>query len=365
MLLLALLAAVAPPQSEPDPRESRLLGRLADLPAAEQERIAAALAARQLAWEHPLCRAAAALQEAPRLQAARRLAPEPARAFDATEYAPALRLRTVVWQPQDPAWKSIHRSLLGRRTPPPPPPERWAWDPGRDALIEPAAAIAPDQGILAGFRGGWPPDGRVTAWALGALDELPELNPVADYFEHAYRNRGGGIYAGIRLWDVWDCGREFEVSDVEAIAWLRTIGGDTSTVSPIPGARHSEIYARIKASFAAWRVPWSLRQALAARMLQPWQAPEPLFAGATELLDTAWVLCEHDPARMNALLAAHPGRDAFLAAVRAEAERVRALPEAPAAWSRGWEARASLAAALADAAAEVLREEGLLGLGVR
>ncbi len=362
MLTGLLLALAACAQSAAESQESLILERFRDLPAEEQERVTAAVWAAICAQDHPGCRAAAQLSLHPRVAAAPRLEPDPARAYAADEYAPALKLKTKVWQPDEGPWRTLHRSFFGQRKTPPPPPGRWRWDPGRDALIRPAQPSAPEEDLLAALRGQWPPDGRVQAWALGALDAHPDRNPVADYFEHAYRNREGGIYSGIRLWDVWDSGRTFEVSDVEAIAWLRTIGQDGATVSPIPAARHPQIYARIKASFAEWRDYWTLRQALAVRMLAPWEHPDALFAGATATLDEAWLQCEHDPERMNALLAAHPGRDAFFQAVAAESARLRALPEAPAAWSAGAAARSGLSARIAEAALQAVREEGLLGL---
>lgn len=361
MIADLLVALAACTQDAAGEQESRILERFRDLPAEDQDRVAAAIWAAVLAQDHPGCRAAAALAAQTRAAKAPILEPEPARAYAPAEFAPALGLKTKVWQPADSAWRSLHRSFFGSSKIPPPPAGLWSWDPGRDALIRPQQTPGRDQEVQAALQGAWPPDGRMRAWALGALDAQPELNPVADYFEHAYRNREGGVYAGIRLWDVWDSGRTFEVSDVEAIAWLRSVGGDAATVSPIPASRHLQIYARIKESFAAWREHWALRQALAARMISPWTQPEALYVGATDALDTAWVLCEHDPDRMNALLAAHPGRDAFLQAVAAEAARVRGLPEAPASWTAGWEARASLSAAISAAAMATLREEGLLG----
>jgi len=357
-----LLALGACAQADADGQESLILERFRDLPAEEQERVSAAVWAAVLAQDHPGCRAAARLALHPRVAEAPRLDPDLARAFAAEEYAPALKLKTKVWQPEDAPWRSLHRSFFGQQKTPPRPPGRWSWDPGRDALVRPSQPPAPEAEVQAALRGQWPPDGRYQAWALGALDAQPELNPVGDYFEHAYRNREGGVYAGIRLWDVWDSGRTFEVSDVEAVAWLRTLGGDSRTVSPIPGERHAQIYGRIKASFAAWREHWSLRQALAARMLAPGERPEAIFAGAAATLDEAWLQCEHDPDRMNALLAAHPSRDEFLQAVAAESARLRALPEPPAVWTEGAAARAGLSAAIAAAALEAVRDEGLLGL---
>lgn len=360
-LLLGFAALV---QAELGRPETRALERLAELSEAEQTRVGDAVYRAVLSAEHPLLRAAASLHGHPRLLAAPRLAPEPGRAFAAEEFAPALALKTKVFEPESAAWKSVHKRLLGGRTPPPWPAERMRWDPGRDALIQPARALSPAELVSALLLGRWPADERVVCAALAALDDEPERNPAADYFEHAYRNRSGGVYSGIRLADVWDCGREFEVSDVEAIAWLRQVGGGTELVSPIPGSKHREIYQRIEISYLDWREHWSLREALARRMLAPWTDPEPLWRGARDALDQAWILAGHDPERMSARLRAHSDRVAFLASVRAEQEAVTDAAEL-ARRAAAAEARASLSAAIGAAARAALREEGLLGLGVR
>lgn len=359
-----LLALAFPAQDGLGAADSRALERLAELPDEERGRIADAVFDAVLACGHPLAAAAQALRDHPRTAAAPRLPPDPARAYDPQEYAPALKLRTRVFQADDAAWKSVHRRLLGGRTPPPWPAERMRWDPGRDALIVPATPPAPAATVSALLAGCWPPDGRVACWAEAALDEDSGRNPAADYFEHAYRNRDGGVYAGIRLADVWDCGREFEVSDVEAIAWLRLVGGGTALVSPIPGAQHREIYRRIEASWVDWRAYWSLREALASRMLEPWTDPDPMWRGARDLLDEAWSLRAHDAGQMNAWLRAAPERASFLAAVRAES--AAAADEAELARrDAARAARASLAAAIRDAARDALRAEGLYGFGLR
>jgi len=359
-----LLAFAAIPQEGLGRDETRALERFSDLPAEEQARIEEAVFSAILATDQPLLRAAAALTEHPRRLAAAKLKPEPARAFDAEEFAPALALKTKTFAPSSAAWKSVHRRLLGGRNPPPWPPERMRWDPGRDALILPESPPDSATTLTALLRGDWPPDDRMLCAALAALDDEPSRNATADYFEHAYRNRDGGVYSGIRLADVWDCGREFEVSDVETIAWLRRVGGGTTLVSPVPASRHKEIYKQIEVSFVGWRAHWSLREALAHRMLEPWTDPEPQWRGARDDLDKAWILCAHDPERMSARMRTHPERDAFLSAVRADF--LAAADEAELARrDAAYAARAELAAAIREAAREALREEGLLGLGVR
>lgn len=361
LLLCALLAR----QDGLGRAETRALERFSDLPAEEQERVAEAAFEAALAAEHPVARAVAALREHPRVRQAPLLPPEPARAFDPEEFAPALQLKTKVFEADSAAWKSVHRRLLGGRIPPPWPAGRMRWDPGRDALLLPAAPPPPEATLRALLAGAWPPDDRVGCWALAALDDDPSRDAAADYFEHAYRNRGGGVYAGIRLADVWDCGREFEVSDVEAIAWLRRVGGGTDLVSPIPGSEHRKIYGRIEESFVSWRAYWSLREALAQRMAQPWAEADPQWRGAQQALDRAWILCDHDPERMAARLRLHPERPAFLGAANAEYETEPEDVDEKIARSVAGDARLTLADEIRAAALATLRAEGLLGLGAR
>ncbi len=364
MLATLLLMAVTGVQEPLPAAEIRALERLADLPPEERSRLAEAIFDAVLASDHPLLHSAAALRAHPRVVKAARLRPEPARAFAVEEFAPALALKTKVFRSSDAAWKSVHRRLLGGRTPPPIPAQLDQWDPGRDAWIQAEDPPTPAAVVEALLHGQWPPDGRVRCWAEAALDDDTERNPTADYFGHTYRNRDGGIYSGIRLADVWECGREFEVSDVETVAWLRTVAHESDMVSPIPATLHRALYRRMELSFVGWREYWSLRQALAARMLEPGADIAPEWRGARSDLDAAWVLCAHDPEAMLLRLRATPMRSDFFAAMRAanstEIEEPEAARRAAAA-----EARASVSAAIRTAALGALRDEGLLGLGGR
>ncbi len=364
-ILLALFTAASTPVSatadggapvqDPAPQDSvvqRLLPRFRSLPPEEQDRVVARAYQAALALDHPLARAAAALESG--ADALPVLDADPARSYAAEVYAPALKLKTSVIPPTTSRWKRAHKRFFPRF----PLPDRagsWQWDHGRNALIRPETALSAEQRLLALLAGNWPEPGRLAALAEARFDDQPELDPVADYFGHHYRDRDGRVYAGMRLGDVWGSGQEIEVSDVEAIAYLRLIAKENRLQSPIPGRLHDRIYQRISASFEAWREHHQLRRALALRLCREGTELPLAYRGLSERVDQAWVELGHDPARAAALLAQSGDRPSFFAALSALPADQKAAPEE----------RAGLGPWLRQAAVDVCREEGLLGLGRR
>jgi len=342
-----------------DPRIARVLERLAQLPQPEQEAVAERVRQAILAGEHPLLAAAAALEAQVAGQEIPILEPDPARAYDATEYAPALKLRSRVLPPRSTWWRRLQRRLFGRQA-----PEltgaRWRYEPGRNALLRPQSGPAAGERIRAWLEGRWAEADRLQALAEAILDDAPELDAAADYFAHHYRDREGRIYSGLRLYDVWGSGQEFGISDVEAIAWLRLVAGEKGPRSPIPPRLHEGIYARIRDSFRAYRDWRELRRALAARMLDPAGEPPPTYRGIIKELDEAWALVGHDPARLRELLADTRDRRSFFQAVKTarRSADARALQAA-------LELRRSLPGAIAAAAWQAIGNEGLAGVGRR
>ncbi len=334
-----------------DPLLERLLPRFRSLPIEERARIAERAYQEALRAEHPLARAAAALEaDAGGLEVLER---DLRRNYEARRYAPALKLKTRYLDPSAKDWRKTHERFFPRFA----PPERsgrWGWDYGRDALLSPQEASTPEQRLKALLSGNWPDPGRLAALAEARFDHDPAWNPVADYFAHHYRDRKGRVYTGMRLGDVWGSGREIEVSDVEAVAYLRLIAGESKPVSPIPKKLHEPIYQRIAASFAAWRDYHQLRQALAARLCAE-GSPPLAYRGLTERLDQVWTELGHDPERALPLLRRSVDRASFFAAAKAVPAEQHAPPEA----------RAGLGPWLRAAAERVCREEGLLGLGRR
>jgi hypothetical protein len=360
MLAAALLAWPATQSVAPPDPVTEALRRFDLLSAEEQEVVVEELRAAVLAGSHPLLQAAATGAAHPRVIAAETAPWTPERAFDADLYAPALKLRTRVVDVDDAAWRKVVRTFL--RDEAPLPPTRWRWDAGRDALIAPALPIAPRAVVEALLRGRWPDDGLEAARVAGMLDGRDALGPAAGYFAHHYRDRDGRIYRGVTLAAVWGSGLELEISDVEAVAWLRLVEGREDIESPIPGRLHRPIHELIKRGYARVHEEQVLREGLAARLIDPTAPLPPTLRGVTRLIDDALVAVRHDPLALESLLTRLKGRAATLAEFSdlGDADDGRDPQRA-----RHRAARGSLTQAIADAALVAARDAGLLGFGRR
>ena len=370
--LSLLLAAVSLPAVSPRPapaqepgngRHERILERFRSLPEADQDRILERFQEEALDLDCPTSRVLKELDAWRRENGIRTLDAEPSRNFEADRYAPALRLKTRILEAGDRAWR-LQVERLFANLPVPDPYRTWSWSFGRSALIHPAGN-APDRvQRLAAWIEGWPAS-WMDSWialAAGRLQADPDGDPVADYFEHHYRDRKGRVYAGIRLYDVWGTEREFEVSDVEAIAWLRTVAGEKDLQSPIPGRLHEPLYRRIEESYRVHREARSLREALALALLDPWSPPSARFRLAAPRLEEAWVRLGQDLEAMVGFLEEHPDAESFVEGVDRLASE-RRMPggryEAAAAAHRAFPTL------LARRVRAILREEGLLGAVIR
>lgn len=356
-LVLAISWAFSPQGAPADPAREALLERFSALAEAEQEALVERVYRAVLRAEHPLAAAALRLEQA----AAEAAAAEPDRHFDPERYAPALGLKTRVLRPSEAAWKKVQKQYFGK-TPLPLRDAAWGYEFGRNRLLRPTTVPAPAARLAALYDGRWPEPSRLAALAEAALDHDAGLDSACDYFEHAYRDRDGRVYAGMRLYDLWNSGRELEISDVEAVAWLQTVASEHQVRSPIPKQQHGPIYARIRDSFQQVRQYQTLRQALAARHLDPNAAVPALFQGQESFLDQVWALYDHDPAALRRELERVADRDQVLAELSA---RLADPPGGAAAQQARLQARAELAPALAAAARAALKDEGLLGLGRR
>lgn len=364
MLLLAAIcmAPVQEPETPPDP-VVEALRRFDTLPEEEQELVLEEMRAAVLARTQPVLQAAATVLAHPRVQGAESLEYDPERAFSAKEYAPALKLKTSILKEDHPSWKQICRDYLRGRKPE--APTTWSWDAGRDALLRPTATPTLRGQAEALLRGSWPADARLAACAAGALDEEEEHNARADYFAHHYRDRTGRVFRGISLEAMWGSGRQLEVSDVEAVAWLRTVEGREDVVSPIPKSLHDPIYKRISAGFGAFRDEEVLREALALRLVDPQGALPTRLAAMGDLIDRGWVALRHDPARMAALLEKCADRRELFAALYAADQADLGDESAAEERARHLAARAGFAADVSAAAFDAARAAGLLGFGLR
>ncbi len=364
-LLLCLASFIAPIQESgtaPDPVDA-VLRRFDSLPEDEQKLVAAEMLSAVLAAEHPVLAAAAHVAVHPRVRDAAHFDQDPARAWDAKEYAPALKLKTKLLDRKKPTWRKICREYLGNQEPK--LATAWAWDSGRNALIRPAEAISPRLQTEALLRGRWPSDAFSVAAANGALDARAALDAPADYFAHHYRDRSGRVYRGITLYAMWASGRELEVSDVEAVAWLRRVEGRNDVVSPIPEKLHNPIYNKISAGFAEVREEQILRIAIASRLVDPTAELPPTLAAMGDVIDRGWVALRHDPERMAQLLAnCEDRRTAISALVKTAKDDLEEESNAEER-ARHLDARANFSTAISEAAFDAARAAGLLGFGRR
>ena len=232
-------------------------------------------------------------------------------------------------------------------------------DYGLNRLLKPPTR-APHDVVIDLLYGRWPQDGKLAAYAEGALDRNTGLDASADYFAHAYRDRDGKVYQGIPLFEIWNAQTTFGISDVESIAFLRLVVDDHSLQSPIPAKKHSGIYTQIEEYFEIYREYRSLRSALAQRFLDPNGVLPTQFQGITSNLDKAWVLMEHKPRRMAKMLERHPTRKSFLAGLSKELEALGSDKEVPH-WAEHWQARSALPGLIRATTLDFLADEGLLG----
>lgn len=354
---LAVMQEGAAQGTQDDPQLTHAWERWDQFEEADHREMAAAIEAYVFDAEHPKLRALAALTQAKNSPKTLRERDLPA--FDPKEYAPALKLRTKSVSRKKSGWKRFAKKYgidPGRL-----PEQHWAWSSGRQVLLAPAGKGPSSRArIEAMLRGAFAEPEYWLARLEAELDFDPLIQEAAAYFEHNYRDRDGNLYEGIRLADLWASQREFGISDVEAVAFLRTILGDDSIRSPIPSRLHNGIYALIREQYEVVREAEQLRQALAGSYLGIEDAVPVVLRGVIPRLDLAWAVVGDDPARMRAWLKEYPTRMAFLGSVE---ERIAAHLAAHEISEQELATRpGTLAAHLAVRAREGMRREGLMGL---
>jgi len=361
-LLIALSQGGVEPQSNASAallseQDQNIMRRFDGLPEEEQQRIAEELQQQVLELDHPLCAAARSLLNDRRLSGLEELQKGELQVYACDEYAPKLKLPTKLLEPSSKTWQEFFRrtfrsGIIDRS-------KLWDWDYGRNLPLKPS--LQPPRGVVLDLLSGrWPLQGKLAAFAEGALDRDGKLDAAADYFSHAYRDRAGRVYQGIPLYEVWNAQTTFGISDVESIAFMRLVAKNDRYVSPIPEALHDGIYTQIETQFEAYRDYRSLHHALAQRLVSPDGVLPVQLGGIAGTIDMAWVLMEHKPRRMAMLLERNPTRQLFLAAVAKEMPAVGKENEL-AYWAAHAEARNTLAGLLRSTALDFLRDEGLLG----
>ena len=343
--------------AQEDPQLLRAWERWSQFEDAEHREMAAAIEAFVFDAEHPKLRALATLKHAE--NGPKTLRDRDLPAFEAKEYAPALKLRTKTIARKKSSWGRFAKKY--GIDPDARPENSWAWSSGRQALLAPAKAEpGPRARVESMLRGELPEPDYWLARLEAELDFDPLIQEAAAYFEHNYRDRDGNFYEGIQLADLWASQREFGISDVEAVAFLRNILGDESIRSPIPSRLHNGIYALIREQYEEVREAEQLRRALAGSYLGIDEAVPVVLRGVIPRLDLAWAVVQNDPARMRAWLKEHPTRMAFLASVE---KRIAAHLAAHEISKQDLATRpGALSAHLAVRAREGMRREGLMGL---
>lgn len=355
--LLAVMQEGAAQAAQDDPQLTRAWERWDQFEEVDHREMAAAIEAYVFDAEHPKLRALATLRQAKNSPKTLRERDLPA--FDPKEYAPALKLRTKSVSRKKSSWKRFVQKY--GIDPDRLPEQHWAWSSGRQVLLAPEGKRPNSRTrIEAMLRGEFPEPEYWLARLEAELDFDPLIQEAAAYFEHNYRDRDGNLYEGIRLADLWASQREFGISDVEAVAFLRTILGDQSIRSPIPGRLHNGIYALIREQYEEVREAEQLRQALVGSFLGIEDAVPVVLRGVTPRLDLAWAVVGDDPTRMRAWLKESPTRMAFLGSVE---KRIAAHLAAHEISEQELATRpGTLAAHLAARAREGMRREGLMGL---
>lgn len=358
VVLLAVLQSAAPTSGVEDSQlsehDANILRRFDALPEEEQARIAEELRENLYGVQNPICRQAAA---------AHQRHPENTRksgliAYSASVYTPNWKLDERHHLASGKTWKRLEkrffpkgfvdRSML------------WDWDYSRDRMLSPKQPMEPREVVICLLYGWWPSDESIQALAEGSLDRDDTLDRSADYFQHAYRDRNGQTYQGVSIFDVWNSGRTFGISDADALAWMDRVEEKDGPEPPLSKRERDPIYRSIEASFTAFRDYRLLRRALAARMWDPNGRIEPRLEGMADTLDQAWIWAAHDPEVIAGLLQEHPTRQAFFAALREILPPAGSLPDIPH-WEEHQMARADLPWQIRQSTLDYLADEGLLG----
>jgi len=314
-----------------------------------------------LALEHPLAKAWGNLKS----HSAKftKLKPREERWYSAKQYAPALKLRTKIYKAKSPGWKRVGRQFFGKSLPPS-FDLGVQWDYGRNGILNPKGtpAIPPVDAIHHFWQGRLANQSHWVAVTAGILDHDSNMDSVADYFSHCYRDRAGKVYPGMSLGDVWGSGEEIEVSDAEAVAFMQLILRDDGIKSPIPKRLHDGIYSIIKDSYAEWRDYQQIRDGLAQRFLSPAETPDGVLSSLGPTFDIAWELTDNKPKVMREFLKLHPTRKKFLAEIARLKKQTQKEGRNISAEAK---LRANFAALITATTRKVLQDEWLMGIRTR
>ena len=149
------------------------------------------------------------------------------------------------------------------------------------------------------FAGVLPDQDLAMAAVARALDAGGGLRAEAEYFAHPYSDRDGNAFEGIRLQDAWSSDFELEVPDVDALAYIRGIGKNTTMKAPLDGNDHNAWYPQIGASLKALRHRVHVVRALAAVWFEGSPDLPYGYDASIDIMNATLADLEEDPAALS------------------------------------------------------------------
>ncbi len=171
-------------------------------------------------------------------------------------------------EPSDRIWERLVDKI--EFEPPPPWPRRVQYEfaSGKLVALPPPPKAKKGQDELSELRlllrGILPDQDLALAAVQKSLDRLASLRREAEFFAHLYCDREANAYAGITLGDAWSSDFEFEVPDVDALAYIDKLWHDGSVKPPLSQADHDRWYPRMGDSLRKLRTRVHVIDALAA-----------------------------------------------------------------------------------------------------
>lgn len=332
-LAAALAAQTTTPAAPPAPTAVDLLARYQKLDKAQRSEVVRNLEKRCQREPHDVLQSIQARQKGRAAYAQ----PSTVKWFEPREFAPSAAPRSLV-----PASSGAHRVRTDGMKPFVLVPELhkavgYDWTIG--APVVRGAELNDDLRIANYAHGFAPGADHALAQVLQALDADPEQRRLADYFEHLYADRDGGVYEGVSLYDAWRSGQTQEMPDTDAIAFARLCLDTRAYLAPIPDNRRRErLYQKMATGFANHHEHRTLRQSLAATFVAAEPSLDPAWQSLVDRGHWLWQKHRRDPAALAEWLAKSGDRSDVLR----EVDAARKIDDGP-----GREHRQTLAS-LAD-----------------
>ena len=127
---------------------------------------------------------------------------------------------------------------------------RVVYDFGLNIGIDTGVELTADDEIWNLFLG-YPPDTDIlVAWLKMKLDHADELDAISQHFSKVYCDLDGSAYHGLTLYGAFASSSQFDMPDVDVIAYAQNVLGDHSFVAPIPQNRRVQnLYQEMQDGF--------------------------------------------------------------------------------------------------------------------